>query len=423
MISEQIPSSGAVPSDGPPQIAGREQLLRAPRQTRSFAARTHASLEAVEPIWRRFESDGNCTVYQSYEWAHRVVRHLAAGSGAVPLVVEVFDAQSRLPLMLLPFMVRKAYGCRIVEWLDCDVCDYAAPLLALGFVPTLAEIVALWAVVCRSLQPADFLRIQRIPPTLGAVANPLALLPAVTPAPTRSHGLPIDGPPDSLLKRVCRPSLAKELGKNARRLERQGRLRFVEADSRVDVESLFSALIEQRRTRFQQVGRFDLLADPRVQAFYLDAALGSLGGHGPVRLFGVSLDGEWIACQYTLVDRDRLHALVLTMDEEWRKYSPGMHVVGEVMIWARRKGLSYFDLTIGDLPYKAAFGARENQLSELRQPLSARGAVVLAGLAAAWAGKSVLRRQRHLYDTLRSGRQALRRLQVRMAAVRSRGEA
>ena len=95
----------------------------------AYTARLHTSLEAVRPLWLRFQTDGVCTAHQHFAWVEGIVARLMP-AGAEPLIVEVNNAVTGAPLMLVPLMLRPAFHHRVIEWLSCGVCDYSAPLLA-----------------------------------------------------------------------------------------------------------------------------------------------------------------------------------------------------------------------------------------------------------------------------------------------------
>ena len=141
----------------------------------AYTARLHTSLEAVRPLWLRYQADGVCTAHQHYAWAEGIVAGLMP-KGAELLIVEVNDAATGAPRMLVPLMRRPAFRHRVIEWLSCGVCDYAAPLLADASPWTRQSAQAAWAAVLSVLPPADRIHIMGIPQRISGVANPLALL-------------------------------------------------------------------------------------------------------------------------------------------------------------------------------------------------------------------------------------------------------
>ncbi len=179
-------------------------------------------------------------------------------------------------------------------------------------------------------------------------------------------------------------------------------MRFVQATTPDMVQTLFAALLEQRLKRFREAGRFDLLTRPGVPEFYLDAALGSLRGGGPVRLFGISVDGEWVACAYGLVRGRRFPrhhpqhgrrrvAPLLARPVHGRR--------GDEMGMRARPACS--DMTIGALQYRAA-SAPARDLYEVTRALTPVGAVLMRAGRLKAEANAWIRRHPRLFARLRA---------------------
>ncbi len=380
-------------------------------ETAPFHARRLTSPDDVAAAWNAVAERGALTAYQRLDWIERVIGHLAASARAEAVFIEVAERATGQVVALVPLARTRRLGLRTVAWLDLGVCDYAAPVLAedRGFGPH--EAVAFWAAVRAVLPPADLIQIERIPATVEGVPNPLAAMPGARPMTMHASGVAIEGEPATLLSRLCRPSTLKDLGKQRRRLERAGQVRFTCAGTPAEIDDLFGALVEQRRVRFAAMGRFDLLQRPEVRDFYRDAALAGLRG-GAARLLGLSVDGQWIAAAYCLVHRGVLHGLLLTTtsDERWRNASPGAQIVTECLRWAGDQGLHYFDFTVGNHPYKQDFGVEVRELKQYRAPLTLRGRCVALGLSAEESVMETLDRHPGLRLRLQKVRRAVRKI-------------
>ncbi|TPI53692.1 MULTISPECIES: GNAT family N-acetyltransferase [unclassified Mesorhizobium] len=335
-----------------------------------FKARLHTSLDTVKPLWLRFQADGVCTAHQHYAWVEGIAKRLMP-KGAELLVVEVKDAATGAPVMLLPLMRRRALGHSLIEWLSCGVCDYSAPLLADDRAWTRQGADAAWAAVRAVLPPADRIHILGIPQQIQRVANPLALLSAAHDSLQITSGLVLHGEPETLIKRICRPSFAKSFHKHCRRLEKLGGLSLVEADTPALTETLFDTLLELRLKRFRELGRFDLLTQEPVVDFYRVAALHGLSD-GSVRIFGLRGGEAWLAVIYVLVRKGTLHTLLLGIDQN-AVAPPGLTTFGKLMMWGRGQGFDYFDLSVGSQGYKEHIGATSSVLAELCQSMTLRG--------------------------------------------------
>lgn len=407
MSMQAEPAPPLRPAPGPSDEAGAAAGGRA--RLGAYSARCHATLAAVAPLWRSLETEGRATAYQNFDWASAVVAHLAGPMRAEPLFVEVIEASTGRTVLLVPLARVRHRGYSVLTWLDLGVCDYAAPLLAPGIDLTAAQMAEAWAAIRKVIPRADLIRISRIPDNVGPRPNPVATLRACRRMTMQASGVAIDGDPATLLERLCRPSTRKDMGKLRRRLERIGDVTLVAAATPAEVDAIFDALVEQRRSRFAEIGRFNLLSRPEVEAFYREGAHRGLAG-GPVRLFGLSVGGEWIAAAYGLVHGGAFHGLLLTMaGGTWRNTSPGLHIIADTLRWVRADGLDYYDFTVGVMPYKSDFGVQTRDLSELVEVVSLRGFLVTQAQGRAEAAKTWLGTHPDWYARLQKARRWLRK--------------
>jgi CelD/BcsL family acetyltransferase involved in cellulose biosynthesis len=395
-----------------------EHPAKAFQEQRRYIARLHYGIDQIADLWRAFEVDGACTAFQTFIWASHIRDHVLGPAGATMFVVEILEPSNSRPVMLLPLVRRRRFAHSVIEWLDLGVSDYAAPILAPGLVLTPNEIHAIWTAAREVMPSADVIDISRIPPQIFGTANPLISLSGCRPMEMESFGVVLNGEPETLIERLCRKSTYRDFAKFRRRLERHGAVHFISAESPGEIDRVFDALLEQRRRRFRDLGRVDLLTKDEIAAFYRDAAHHGLEG-GSVRVFGLTIDGQCIATAYGLIHREAFHLLIQTMDgdEQWRKCSPGLQVTAEVLKWSLTQGLSYFDFTIGMLSYKLDFGAVSNQLFEFCEAQSARGYTIVRFTRAITATKAWLRRHPHLFKPLRDLRRALRRQINRLRGI------
>ncbi|WP_246679540.1 GNAT family N-acetyltransferase [Mesorhizobium sp. B2-3-5] len=374
-----------------------------------YTARLHTSLDSVKPLWLRLEANGLCTGHQAFAWVEGIARWLMPKSADL-LVVEVNDAATGAPAMLLPLMRRRALGHYVIEWLSCGVCDYSAPLLADARPWTQQTADAAWAAVRAVLPPADRIHIAGIPQRIHGVANPLALLSASRDSIQIASGLAMDGEPETLIKRICKSSFAKNFHKHCRRFEQMGKLDLVEARTPDMVEKQFATLLELRLNRFRELGRFDLLTQAPVVAFYRDAALRGLSD-GSVRLFGLRVGEAYLAVIYVLIMKGTLHALLLGIDQDAvANTPPGLTTIGKLMVWARARGLDYFDLSVGSQGYKQHIGASSAVLAELCEAMTLRGGGATAYIKLRGKTELFVRSRPGLFKAVQGVMRRLRRL-------------
>ena len=349
-----------------------------------YIARVHRGLEAGARVWQRIEADGHCTPFQRLDWSLTVASYLPDARPQDILVVEVHDEAAGRPVVVFPLIRRRGFLHTALTWPGADVCDYRAPLFDPLDHWTTDSTAAMWRAICDALPRADLLRIDHIPRQVAGATNPFVLLAKIRRSATTTCGLRLDGDPATVLERCCDPRFVKKLGKTGRRLAQRGTVRFVEARTEAEVHDLFDTLLDQRLSRFSELGRPDLLSQPHVAAFYRAAAIEGLHG-GAVRLLGLRVGNEWAGTYYGLKHGETFQGLIVTIaDSSWRTCSPGLHVHAHVVRWVAENGLTYFDMSVGPAAYKDQIGGQRSALYALDHAISIRGAAILLAMRA-WA--------------------------------------
>ncbi|HUO22193.1 MAG TPA: GNAT family N-acetyltransferase [Caulobacteraceae bacterium] len=384
---------------------------KAPKTSVNFAARLLWTRSGCEAAWRRLQAEGYSTAFQTAVWTDGICEHLAGPAHIRPFFVEVQDRESGEVVMLLPLALSRPLGVRTVNWLNLAVCDYAAPLLAADFKWSPESARAAWAAVRAVLPPVDVIDISQIPPTFAGAVNPLSLLPGRRRMELSAFGIPIRGVEEPIVAHWMQSKPLRELGRRRRRLEEVGEIQFVEAKTPDELDGLFDAMVKQRRFRFEAMGRFDLLSRPHYERFYREAARQSLEDGATARVFGVFVNDELISAAYVLVHAGVFSGILMSIGHDrWGKYGPGLLLVTELMKWSQAQGHRYFDLTIGDMPYKSDLQPIEMELSRMLEATTVVGAIDVACRRLAWKFDAWLQAHKRLSAGGRRLRRALRRM-------------
>ena len=137
----------------------------------------------------------------------------------------------------------------------------------------------------------------------------------------------------------------------------------------------------------------------------------SLRDAGSVRICGLAAGDEWVATAYMLVHGRVVHGIILGIgDEKWNSCGPGVLMATTLMEWSLAQGCTYFDMTVGNLPYKAALGAESRNLYRILEARSRRGAWALRATLGASCLASWVRSRPKLFGAVRAVRQGVRRL-------------
>lgn len=381
---------------------------RFPAKDGSWAIEIHKAPAELEASWRSVEASGRLTPFQGFAWVASLARLATGKKRAAPVIVEVKDRLGATAL-ILPLCVQQFFGCAVLGFLDLGVSDYGAPAFGLAWEQMRVNAEELLSAILRQVPRVDFVRLERMPVHVGEMRNPLVELDGTVADPTPFYQIALAGPADAALRQALRPSTFRDLSKARRKLERKGELRFAEADTESEIDRVFEVMLAQRRARFDQMERSNLLADPDFVAFYREAAMSGLE-NGGVRLFSLTLDGEIIATAYTLTRSDTLSLVIQTMDMDHRASSPGAVITASLLEWAAGRGMTCFDLSIGFQPYKVSFGAPEGELRRLDRAVTLRGRLALSA-ERSWKRALAMVRDRapDLHARLRQWRARLRR--------------
>lgn len=355
-----------------PRIAERAAAPLA-STTRPLEIGIIRDLATLEPLWQQVSRGGDSSVFQSYDVIRAWVQRLAAALNVQWLVVVIFNARTHEPLLLLPLIIHRVAGMTVIEGADLGVADFFGPAVARGFLPTQAEMLAVWTLFKRALPPADVLRLSKMPARLGKARNPLLLLSNVNRTKLSNFKAELDPDWERWMAANVPEKVRADLKARTRKLAKRGVVTFRTAETEADADKFFETLITQRQARFKALGRCDVLDCPNYRAFY--RRLLRPGDHNSVgQIQALCVGDEIIAVGYGLVFNDAFHMIFPSFKAEgWRNYSPGLQLFIASMKQAAARGLKHYDFTIGGEAFKRDLGAEEFPLFEKLTALSLRG--------------------------------------------------
>jgi CelD/BcsL family acetyltransferase involved in cellulose biosynthesis len=343
---------------------------------------------ALEADWLRLEAGGGVTAFQRYDYAAPLLAAFVRHGRAEPLIVVLREGAGGRPLMLLPLCRFREGAVTVIGFADLRVADYCAPLIAPDWAPEPAEFERLWRRIEAALPPCDIIRLTKLPETVGARPNPLLGLAPLAPYHVEAHGVAIAHPWAERAGTAIGKKQLGELRRNSRNIAGQGELRFRSVQGGPEAEAMFDVLFAQRTRRFETLGREDVMADPMWAAFYRDLVRGETA-RPYARMMVLTAADEPVASALGLVHDGAFLLLIPGFDmERFGKFGPGRLLIFHAMCAFAEEGLGYFDLTIGDEPYKQQFGVDNRTLFQVVRARSLRGRLQ----GAIWQAKVTLRR-------------------------------
>jgi CelD/BcsL family acetyltransferase involved in cellulose biosynthesis len=311
------------------------------------------------------------TTFQSTRWLDAWYTAFRADAAIQPLAVAV-QVDGR-PALLLPLAMTQAAGLRTIQFADLGVTDYNAPVLGPAAPDDRAGAIALWRVVRRCLPSADLVQFTKMPAEIAGRANPLALLPGVTPAPVFGNLVEVGDDYRAWQRTVLKADVRKELERAQRQFERHPGAAFLRVRDPATAHRVYEALRVMQRRRAAEAGFAYRLDEPAYDAVYRRALEQGLED-GSAVLTALVVGEEVVAASFALADGRSFTGLRIgDAGGEWRKRMSARLLIHRTMEHLHGEGCRLFDFALGDHSYKRRFGARARPLLELTQALSLHG--------------------------------------------------
>lgn len=336
-----------------------------------LTARVEPEFDFASAEYRQLHPRARATAFQAPSWLSGIERSIAPKKDAEPFTVTVRDRNERL-LLVLPLVRTQRRGARRIEFADLGVSDYNVAVYDPLHAPALLADPTLHVRIGKLLANCDVVSLEKLASDDAVLA---ALFPLgrrapmrLSAYPTRLAGTWMEWRASHLSKR-----LRSDLDRKRRSLARIDRLSFDVVQSAQEVQRAFDALRRFRAARFERIGAADLLQDPAYFEFYVGQALAGLT-NGVARTYCLSVGGAPVAVMFGLVHERTFSLLLLGFDQEtYPRPSLGLLIVEDGIRHSMAEGLTTFDFTIGDHPYKTEFGADVAPLFEAHWPRSALG--------------------------------------------------
>ncbi|MEN0072817.1 MAG: GNAT family N-acetyltransferase [Paracraurococcus sp.] len=358
--------------------------------------RDSARLDAVREGWEALERRARADVFQSHAW---VAAWWRGGGAAQGFDLHIALAWRGADLVgVLPLVVQRRRGLRMLGWAANDCTDYCDALLAPGLAAP-AVLEALWHEVERQ-GGFDIASINHLRPNAAARALP-ALGRRVRLQPDRrtvlATGVRLDAWRDAA-------AFFQDLGKKGRNNDLRGRRILAQTGPvrfrTVDDPAECARIIEQMRLLKTDWLKRENLTSPLLQddGTLLRALIDALAAKGSLRLMVLEAGDRLAAGLVSMVEGRRLSGFLSAFDPEFNRASPGTLILVDYIRWAMEHGFTEVDFLRGDESYKGRLANRQEVLT------SCVGAGTLLGRMAIALDRARAERHR-LRDWLQARRQ------------------
>jgi CelD/BcsL family acetyltransferase involved in cellulose biosynthesis len=365
-------------------------------------------LAAAEPIWRALEAKGGfSSPYQRYDflkaWQHDAGQH----ENTSPHIVAAVDAEQR-PVMLLPFVLTRAYGVRVAAFMGGKHTTFNMGLWDRDFAGsvTLTDLDRLLAGL-REQAAADVLALTQQPLNWQGLPNPLALWPH---QPSVNSCPVLVMPPSAAPTALISNSFRKRLKSKEKKLQALAGYRYSIATDDAEITRLLDWFFQVKPLRMAEQKLPNVFAEPGVEAFVREACSARLpSGNRAIDLHALTCDEEVIALFAGVADGDRFSMMFNTYTlSQHAHWSPGLILMRHIIDHYAGHGYRALDLGIGVDDYKRLFCRDDEPIFDSFIALTARGRLVAAAMAAVARGKHVVKHSPALLGFAQRLRQILR---------------
>jgi CelD/BcsL family acetyltransferase involved in cellulose biosynthesis len=252
------------------------------------------------------------------------------------------------------------------------------------------------------------IELRKMPLTVGTQENPFPALGAAL-HPSGAHLVHLSKDWESFY-RATRSSATRRSNRSKlqRMAAKYGEIRFVTAQEAQDAARTLETLMAQKAVAFARMGVPNLFARPGYREFFLDLARNP-PAYPRIHISRLEAGSCWAAFNLGLLHRGTYYHVLASYDQgEVARYGPGAAHLRELMRYAIDHGLSRFDFTVGDEPYKFEWSDTAIRLYDHIAAATVRGAPAALWLNGARTLKRAIKQDPRLFALVGRVRAMLR---------------
>lgn len=336
-------------------------------------------------LWRDFESVALSSPYQCLDWYECWLGTAGRAREEFPLIVEAFDAEGTLTLVL-PLVVVRRGPMTIARFPGDKHANANFPLIHPDIVLTEEAIGALFARLAELAPEIDVYWFDALPAEWNGKANPLL---HASRSPHAATGSVIDLRFDHVNSRPSRGRSSHrkliKLGARVRRVKGQA-----------EVNAAMAAFFDQKSAWFRDRRLPDAFGHLGVAAFLTELFNRT---EGVAELYTLDLEGEPVAVAGLLVTAGRACLMFISHDGRHRltRLGLGTHLIRSLIQLMRDREIAQFDFGLGDAEYKRLLGAETERFFVSAQPVTAKGRVAAIALLTASRAKALIKASPKLF--------------------------
>jgi len=308
--------------------------------------------EEYEMLFERSSATG----FQHPIWLKSFYENLARPEAATPFVFEFRQPDGTLT-GIVPLIMRRKSGLRLLEPTNLGVSDYSAPVLSEFLIN---EMLADTDITRRFREMLPSHDIFRIKPVRAEHSDQWRILTSSEGRRLRfdAHATTLGNSFNDWQDKKLDCSLGKQLLRKERKLVREHEAELVLLDDESDIRTAISGLAALRKGRFDQ----DVIQEEAALKHYSQVAIsGAPSGYAATYVLK-TISGP-IGYVFGVSHRGSLYYLLIGCDYDcWGKFSPGLLFYKMIIQDWMDRGGEVFDFTIGDEDFKMKFGTNSTKM-------------------------------------------------------------
>jgi CelD/BcsL family acetyltransferase involved in cellulose biosynthesis len=336
-----------------------------------------ASLSALADAWRALEPSIRHP-FQELGWYAAWARTIGTTEGRRLKCVTLWDGE-RL-LAVLPLVLRRYKGVRLLEWIGARVTDYCDAIVAPG-VDAQDALRSLWLGLNREVG-FDVLRVGQVRDD-AFVSGFLDGLAHWVETREGAYSIPLTWSSGEEWLKSRNQKQRYEARRLMRQLDKEGyRIKVWQAGE--PLEPMLAAGIEQKRAWVRARGVRSFITEPQGPEFLAELAR-EMASLGMLHLSAVQYGDQFISCHLGFERGGTFYYWMPTYDAAFAKKRVGNTLREFLIMSACDRGLKKFDMLLGAYEYKSLYDAVKEPLRTVVVPrgLIGRAAVAYYRFAAA----------------------------------------
>lgn len=325
----------------------------------------------LETIWRKFETDGGCTPFQSYAWLSHWQNTVGCPLHSLRLQIVIIKAEKEL-LAIFPLCIQEIFGISVLKWLGGSHSDYMGPLINEKWKSIGTDFQNCWQKILQKLALFDVIHFQKQKKYLGLIRNPFVQSMSNYNNLIANHAN-LKKSWNEQYEISVKTKLRADSRRQRRRLMEFGELKFCVADDKITKGKIINKMMQQKSRRYRETCVWDMLSVPEHKDFYV--GLSEINeDYIKIHCSALLVGKTMVATHVGLVDNSTFYYLMPAHEGgKWERYSPGRLLLEHLLEWSIENKLKIFDFTIGGEHYKKDWCDKQIPLYETLADVTFKG--------------------------------------------------